>query len=105
MDWLKNLEPVHLEDIRQGDTLAFKMFAGYTIVDIVGEVRDGVVYNEKGQKIGKFPNIQQVFYFELVSDLEVSTRVSVAQLALDLGREEVADDILDSLLDLGVWNE
>lgn len=102
MDWLKNLEQLDVEDIRQGDTLAFKMFAGYVIVDTVGDVRDGVVFNENDQKIGKFNNIHQVYYFELVGDLEVQSQVAVAQLALDLGRDDDAEDILDALLNLGV---
>ena len=102
MDWLDNLEQIDLDDIREGDTLAFKMFAGYVIVDTVGEIRDGVVYNENNQKIGKFNNIHQVYYFELVGDLEVQTQVAVAQLALDLGRDDDAENILDTLLDLGV---
>lgn len=102
MDWLNNLDKIDLEDIREGDTLAFKMFAGYVIVDTVGEIRDGVVYNENNQKIGKFNNIHQVYYFELIGDLEVQTQVAVAQLALDLGRDDDAENILDTLLDLGV---
>lgn len=102
MDWLKFLVEVDIEDIRQGDIIAFKMFSGYVIIDRVGEVREDVVYNEKNQKIGKYSNIQKTYYFSLIGDVEVSTQVAVAQLALDLGREADAEDILDTLLDLGV---
>lgn len=102
MDWLNNLQEIDVDDIQEGDTLAFKMFAGYTIVDTIGEIRDDVVYNEKDQKIGRFSNIHKAYIFSLIGDVEVKTMVDVAQLAIDLGREGVAEDILDELLESGL---
>lgn len=100
-NWYDNLDEIDLADIELGDMVAFKMFAGYIIVDEVGYYRNDTFYNAKDQKIGGVSNIQTAYLFEPISDVSVSTKVSVAQLALDLGREEVAEDILDSLLDSG----
>lgn len=102
MNWLDNLDEIVFEDIRQGDMIAFKMFAGYVIVDEVGEFRGDVFYNTKNQKIGGVPNIHKTYLFEPITDVTVKTRIDIAQLALDLGRDEVAEDILDELLDSGV---